>query len=54
MRIRYSLSQAIEIANSLGFPYAVQDWGTNDYVVAHGAGDGVGKTVYATIRREER
>lgn len=52
---RLTLREAIEAANHLGFPYAVQDWtredGTPDFVVAHGAGDGIGKTVYATIRQ---
>lgn len=56
MTKRQTLVQAITFANKLGFPYAVQEWkfedgSVSDYVVAHGSGDGIGKTVYATIRQ---
>ena len=48
-----TLQDAIARAIALGFPYAVQAWplqdGRIDYVVAHGSGDGIGKTVFATI-----
>lgn len=59
MSTRQTLTQAIEQANTLGFPYAVQEWkdangGQSDFVVAHGAGDGIGRTVYATIPRRRR
>jgi len=52
---KQTLEQAIAEANRLGFPYAVQEWkdsqgGPSDFVVAHGSGDGIGKTVYATIK----
>lgn len=51
---KQTLAEAIARANQLGFPYAVQEWkcadgSASDYVVAHGSGDGIGKTVYATI-----
>lgn len=49
-----TMAEAIEVANRRGFPYAVQAWSSEDhptdFVVAHGSGDGIGKTVYATIK----
>ncbi len=49
-----TLGDAVEVCNTLGYPYAVQLWTgsavrPDEYVIAHGSGDGVGKTVYATI-----
>lgn len=57
MKIKQTLAAAIEHANRLGYPYAVQEWkdahgGVSDYIVAHGSGDGIGLTVYATIPNE--
>lgn len=51
--VKMSMREAIAEADRLGFPHAVQEWGADDFVVAHGAGDGIGKTVYATIRQRK-